>query len=205
MDMANTYVVIAGNIGVGKSSLVALIEKKLGWISYPEEFGENPYLSRFYQDMPRWSFNSQIFFLSSRLRQHQEIAKQKGNVIQDRSIFEDAEIFARNLFNQGHMTQEDWNTYLALYQTISTLLTPPTLIVYLEASVDVLVERIKMRGREYEKGIQPDYLALLNSLYEAWASSFSLCPVLRFDTNGMDFVKHKDHLDKIIRAVQENT
>ena len=131
--MAEYFITIAGNIGVGKSTLTGLLAEKLKWEPVYEAFTENPYLADFYQDMRRWSFHSQVFFLSRRLQQHHDVLKRKSSVIQDRSVYEDAEIFARNLYRQGHLSERDWHCYMELYETLATLLRPPDLVVYLQA------------------------------------------------------------------------
>jgi len=203
MTRVSYFITIAGNIGVGKSTLTTLLAEKLDWKPFFEGFSENPYLSDFYGDMSRWSFHSQVFFLSQRLQQHHHLLQFGQSVIQDRSVYEDAEIFARNLFNQGHMSQRDWLTYSALYKTLSQLLKPPDLVVYLKASVPTIQRRINQRGREYEQSIATDYLAQLNELYEKWVSNFTLCPVLTVATDNLDYVQHDDHLNQIVNRIQE--
>ena len=195
--MKKKFLTIAGNIGVGKSTLVRLLTQQTGWQPVYEAFEENPYLADFYADMSRWSFNSQIFFLSRRLKQHFELLQQQHSIIQDRSVYEDAEIFAKNLFRQGDMSERDWNCYYDLYQTMTTMLQAPDLIIYLKASVNTLNHRIQQRGRAYEMGISPAYLARLNTLYDEWAENFSLSPVLTVETDGLDYVLHKTHLAQI--------
>ncbi len=203
MKETTYFITIAGNIGVGKSTLTNLLAEKLGWIPFLEGFGENPYLGDFYDDMSRWSFHSQVFFLSQRLRQHYRLLQHTSSVIQDRSVYEDAEIFARNLFNQGHLSQRDWSSYLSLYQTLSQLLRPPHLVVYLKASTNTLQRRITQRGRDYERNIDLDYLAQLNQLYDDWAAGFKLCPVLTVATDNLDFLQHDAHLSQIAGRIQE--
>ena len=197
------FITVAGNIGVGKSTLVELICKELGWQPFFEPVTHNPYLSDFYGDMDSWSFHSQIFFLTHRLRNHKELERAEGSIIQDRSIYEDAEIFAKNLYLQGHFNQRDYETYESLYQTMSEFLVAPDLVIYLRASVGTLTRRIKQRSRVYEQTINPDYLQQLNKLYESWISSFSICPVLTIPADDLDFVKHPKHLQLVIRKIQE--
>jgi deoxyadenosine/deoxycytidine kinase len=197
------FVAIAGNIGVGKSTLTSLMSSKLGWEPFLEAVTENPYLVDFYQDMPRWGFHSQIFFLLRRVRQHQESLQHGGSVIQDRSVYEDAEIFARNLYLQGNMSDRDWATYLDLYKTSSSLLHPPDLVVYLKASVPTLLKRIAQRGRDYEQSVPYEYLESLNRLYDEWATNFSLCPVLTVATDKLNYVLHEGHLDQVIGVIQD--
>ncbi len=203
MRRGRWFVAIAGNIGVGKSTLTELLARRLGWEPYFEAVDENPYLADFYQDMRRWSFHSQIFFLSRRLRHHYDLLKRNGSVIQDRCVYEDAEIFARNLYLQALMGERDYRVYRDLYETVVHILPPPDLVVYLQASVPTLLERIRRRGREYEQGIDPAYLERLNNLYDDWASTFDLCPVLTIPTDDLDFVLYPAHLDLIVQRVQE--
>jgi deoxyadenosine/deoxycytidine kinase len=153
--------------------------------------------------MRRWSFHSQVFFLSRRLKQHHSLLQGPRSVIQDRSVYEDAEIFARNLYQQGNMSQRDWRAYTDLYQTLAALLQPPHLVVYLKASVPTLRRRITQRGRGYEQQIADTYLAQLNDLYDIWAADFRLSPVLTVDTNNLDYVQHNAHLDQIWRRIED--
>jgi deoxyadenosine/deoxycytidine kinase len=197
------FVAIAGNIGVGKSTLTSLMSSKLGWEPFLEPVSDNPYLADFYQDMPRWGFHSQVFFLLRRVRQHQQALQRTDSIIQDRSIYEDAEIFARNLYDQGAMSRREWDTYLDLYKTSASLLGSPHLVVYLRASVPTLQRRIAQRGRDYERSVSSDYLAGLNRLYDEWASSFSLCPVLTVETDRLNYVLHEGHLDRVIGVIQD--
>ncbi len=197
------YIAVAGNIGVGKSTLVEMICQRIGFQPFYEPVTENPYLADFYADMNTWSFHSQIFFLTHRIRLHWQLTLSSGSVIQDRSIYEDAEIFARNLFLQGKMDERDYQTYHALYQTLTEFLTPPDLVIYLRASVDTLVRRIKQRDRTYEQTMPEDYLEQLNTLYESWIANFTFCPVLTVPADSLDYVKHPRHLALIIQKVQD--
>jgi deoxyadenosine/deoxycytidine kinase len=197
------YVAVAGNIGVGKSTLVELLCQKLGWTPFYEPVTENPYLADFYGDMQAWAFHSQVFFLSHRLRAHHELARHPGSVIQDRSVYEDAEIFAQNLYLQGHIHPRDYETYRELYRTLVEFLPPPDLVIYLRASAATLFERITRRGREYERTIRVEYLASLNNLYEKWIAGFTLCPVLTVPADDLDYVAHPGHLRLIARKVEE--
>jgi len=197
------FVAVAGNIGVGKSTLVEMLCTKLGWEPFYEPAAENPYLADFYGDMPAWSFHSQIFFLSHRLRSHHELAKHPTSLIQDRSVYEDAEVFAQNLFRQGHIQPRDYQTYRELYETVIGFLPPPDLVIYLRASVPTLLSRIESRGRDYERTIAPDYLAGLNDLYESWIAGFTLCPVLTVPADDLDFVAHPGHLDLVAAKVDD--
>lgn len=200
--MANYFITVAGNIGVGKSTLTALLAERLNWEPVFEAFTENPYLPDFYKDMRRWSFHSQVFFLSRRLQQHHDLLQKKNSVIQDRSVYEDAEIFAQNLYHQGHMSNRDWQCYQELYTTLATLLRPPDLVVYLKASVPSLQQRIGHRGREYERTISEAYLTQLNELYDLWAARFRLCPLLTVDTENLNYVQYETHLDKIWQRIE---
>ena len=195
--MPTLFVTIAGNIGVGKSSLVALLSRKLGWEPVFEAVEDNPYLADFYEDMNRWSFHSQVYFLVRRLKEHHDLLQQPNAVLQDRSVYEDAEIFARNLFRQGHLSERDWLSYYELYQTLAHLLKPPDLVIYLRASMPTLRRRIAGRGREYERNIADSYLQDLNQLYDEWVSNFRLSPVLTVDTDNLDYVQYDEHLEQI--------
>jgi deoxyadenosine/deoxycytidine kinase len=197
------YIVVAGNIGAGKSTLVNLLCPRLDFQPFFEPVTENPYLADFYQDMDAWSFHSQVFFLAHRLKIQQDLALFPGSVIQDRSIYEDAEIFVHNLYRQGHLSQRDFDTYQTLYQTVAGFLPHPDLVVYLRASVDTLVQRVTLRNREYERSINPEYLAQLNVLYENWISNFTLCPVLTVPADDLDYVAHPRHLDLVIQKISE--
>ena len=201
--MTKYFITIAGNIGVGKSTLVKLLSQKSDWEPVFEAFAENPYLEDFYQDMRRWSFHSQVFFLSRRLRQHHDLLQSTQSIIQDRSVYEDAEIFARNLYKQGDISQRDWECYYELYQTLVSLLKPPHLMIYLKASVPTLRQRIIQRGRDYEQNIEDTYLEKLNMLYEEWAENFTLSPILTIDTNNLNYVAYEDHLTQIWQKIQE--
>lgn len=197
------YIVVAGNIGVGKSTLVRLLCERLDWEPFYEPVTENPYLSDFYQDMDAWGFHSQVFFLAHRLQIQRSILLNPASVIQDRSIYEDAEVFALNLYLQGHLSQRDHETYRALYQALNDLLPPPDLMIYLRASVPTLINRIMQRNRNYELSISPDYLHRLNDLYSQWINHFTLCPVLTVPADDLDYVAHPNHLDLIVQKVQE--
>ncbi len=201
--MTKRFIAIAGNIGAGKSSLTTLLSQRLGWEPFYEAVSDNPYLADFYADMPRYAFHSQIFFLSRRLRHHRRLLDFPGSVIQDRSVYEDAEIFARALHNQGHIVPRDYQTYRELYEVLVSFLPPPDLVVYLRASVPTLLQRIALRGRSFEQNISPAYLTELNVLYEAWMRDFSLCPVLTVPADRLDFVHETAHLDLIVSKIEE--
>jgi len=201
--MKKWFVAIAGNIGVGKSSLTEMLGERLGWEPFFEAVSDNPYLADFYQDMARWSFHSQVFFLSRRLRHHHQLLQRPNPVVQDRTVYEDAEVFACNLYRQGLMSERDYRSYRELYEVLSALLPPPDLVVYLRASVPTLMARIAQRGRPFERNIAPEYLAQLNELYEDWIGRFNLCPVLTVPSDRLDFVANSHHLDLIVEKVLE--
>ncbi len=197
------FVAIAGNIGVGKSTLVTMLCERLGWQPFYEPVAENPYLADFYIDMRQWAFHSQIFFLTHRLRAHRQLIEHPTSAIQDRSVYEDAEVFARNLYRQGLISDRDYGAYRELYGVLCVFLPPPDLVVYLRASVPTLLSRISQRGRDYERQITAVYLAQLNELYEEWIGNFSLCPVLSVPADDLDYVAHPRHLDLIVQKVEE--
>jgi deoxyadenosine/deoxycytidine kinase len=201
--MMKKFVAVAGNIGVGKSTLVALLCNQLGWEPFYEPVTENPYLADFYSDMRTWAFHSQIFFLTHRLRIHRQLLDHPSSAIQDRSVYEDAEIFALNLYRRGSIQDRDYRTYRELYEVLTEFLPPPDLVIYLRSSVPTLLARIARRGRDYERQITSDYLAQLNQLYETWIANFSLCPVLSVPADDLDYVANSGHLQLIVQKVQE--
>ncbi|MFC2015934.1 deoxynucleoside kinase [Chloroflexota bacterium] len=195
------FIGVAGNVGAGKSTLTRLLSEFLCWEPFFEVVDDNPYLADFYQNMRTWSFHSQVFFLSRRLSHHRLIIERPGTVVQDRTVYEDAEVFARNLYLQGNMTERDWQSYWDLYQTVTTILPPPDLVIYLQASVPALQERIQQRGRDYEQKIETEYLTQLNHLYGEWVDSFTLCPVLTVPTDNLNFASVNSHLELIANRV----
>lgn len=197
------FVAVAGNIGVGKSTLVDKLATHLHWNPYYEPVAENPYLKDFYADMRAWAFQSQVFFLRHRLSMHLDLLADPISVIQDRSVYEDAEIFAKNLYLSGQMDERDYSTYRALYQLFCDMLRPPDLVIYLRASVPTLQRRIAQRGRDFESKISDDYLQQLNGLYEDWVTNFSLCPVLTVPTDEMNFVTNGGLVDLVTRKMSE--
>jgi deoxyadenosine/deoxycytidine kinase len=201
--MMKRFVAIAGNVGVGKSTLTGLLAERLGWEPFFEAVDENPYLADFYDEMRAWSFHSQIFFLSRRLRHHRQLLDHPNSVVQDRSVYEDAEVFACNLYVHGDMDERDYQSYRDLYEVLTSFLPPPDLVVYLRASVTTLAQRIGQRGRDYEKGISTEYLERLNVLYERWIDDFKLCPVLTVPADELDFVANDDHLTLITEKILE--
>ena len=199
----NKFIAIAGNIGVGKSTLVKMLSAEMKWEPFYEPVTENPYLADFYQNMSAWAFHSQVFFLTHRLRSHFQLAQHPSSVVQDRSVYEDAEIFAQNLYRQGNMKERDYKTYRELYETTTQFLPPPDLVIYLRASVPTLMNRINSRGRDYERKITPEYLQNLNDLYESWIENFTLCPILAIPADDLDYVAHPGHLRLIVSKVEK--
>jgi deoxyadenosine/deoxycytidine kinase len=197
------FIAVAGNIAVGKSTLTALLTENLGWEAYYEAVDDNPYLADFYQDMQQWSFHSQVFFLSRRLRHHRQLVDRPGTVVQDRTVYEDAEIFAENLYRQGNMAERDYRTYRDLYEAMTLFLPPPDLVVYLRAAVPTLQARIRMRGRDFEQEVPAAYLEQLNILYEEWIEGFALCPVLTVPSDDLDFVRYNSHMELIAAKIVE--
>ncbi|MGD8555349.1 MAG: deoxynucleoside kinase [Anaerolineales bacterium] len=195
------FIAVSGNIGVGKSTLVKLLSDKLQWEPFYEPVEENPYLADFYQDMRTWAFHSQIFFLTRRLKIHYMLSRHPSSAIQDRSVYEDAEVFAHNLFLQNHIGERDYKSYRDLYQVLTEFLPPPDLMIYLRASVETLIDRIAHRGRDYERQIQPEYLEQLNALYESWVDGFTLCPVLKVPADDLDYVAHNSHLELVVSKI----
>jgi deoxyadenosine/deoxycytidine kinase len=182
-------IAIAGNMGVGKSSLTDLLAARLGWTPFYEAVDDNPYLADFYQDMRQWSFHSQIFFLSRRLRCHRKVLHHPSTVVQDRTIYEDAEVFARNLYQRHNISDRDYQVYRSLYEEFIQFLPSPNLIIYLKASVPTLIARIHRRGRDFERDVSPLYLQQLNELYNSWIEDFTLCPILTIPADDLDFVR----------------
>jgi deoxyadenosine/deoxycytidine kinase len=197
------FVAVAGNIGSGKSSLTRLLSARFGWKPFFESVEDNPYLGDFYADMKRWSFHLQVYFLSNRFRSHKSIAEGPDSVILDRVIYEDAEIFARNLFEIGNMEERDFQNYRALYGVMTEYLRPPDLLIYLRASVDTLVKQIALRGRDFEQSIRREYLEQLNRHYETWVRAYSLGPLLVVETDALDFVSKAEDLDAIVRMIAD--
>jgi deoxyadenosine/deoxycytidine kinase len=197
------FVTVAGNIGAGKSSLTRLLGERFRWKPYYESVDDNPYLSDFYTDMHRWSFHLQIYFLANRFKCHKLIVESSESVIQDRSIYEDAEIFARNLYDIGKMEKRDYDNYASLFHVMMEYLKPPDLMIYLEASVDTLVRQITRRGRSFEQGIQRGYLEQLNNLYTDWIDNYKLGPLLVIPSDNLDFVNKNEDLAHVIALVKD--
>jgi deoxyadenosine/deoxycytidine kinase len=196
------YIAVAGNIGAGKSSLTGLLGKNFGWTTYYESVDNNPYLSDFYDDMRRWSFNLQIYFLSSRFRHQKEIQNAGENLVQDRTIYEDVEIFAKNLHEMGLMSNRDYENYRSLFAEMVHYLQPPDLLIYLRAEVPTLVRQIQKRGRNYENTIRIEYLERLNGLYEDWIDRYEHDKLI-IDTDNLDFVNNEEDLGKVIGLVEQ--
>lgn len=195
------HIAIAGNIGSGKTTLAGLLSKHYGWEAHYEDVDTNPYLNNFYEDMQRWSFNLQIYFLNSRFRQVVEVHKKNKKVIQDRTIYEDAYIFAPNLHAMGLMSSRDFNNYSSLFELMSSLIDPPDLLIYLKASVPTLVNQIQKRGRDYENTIRLDYLKKLNERYEEWISGYDLGKLLIINVDNLKFSESQQDLGEIIQRI----
>ncbi len=205
MEKQKLYVAIAGNIGAGKTTLTRMLSEKLGWKSFYERVVDNPYLSDFYADMDRWSFHLQVFFLSNRFIDQKKITDWPDSCIQDRSIYEDVEIFAYTLHQQGHLNDRDYKNYQDLFAIMVSYLRKPDLIIYLRSSVENLQKHIQKRGRDYEKTIDPDYLEQLNAAYEAWIerAQNDNFKVLTFDMNNRDFESNEDDFNLIYHSIRE--
>jgi len=207
--MPKRIIVVAGNIGAGKTSLTERLGARLGWQTAFESVADNPYLPDFYADMRAWSFHLQVFFLGHRAQQYLELAHSPQSAILDRSIFEDAHIFARALHHLGNIDERDYLSYRRVFDLLVSSLPPPNLLIYLKAPVSVLFERIRRRGRAIEGGITPEYLALLESFYNEWLASFDICPVLTIHTGELDkerpldFVHNSHHLDIVVERIQD--
>lgn len=195
------HIAVAGNIGSGKTTLTTLLAKQYKWEPHYEDAEDNPYLNDFYEDMQRWSFNLQVYFLNSRFAQVQQFRKSKKTVIQDRTIYEDAYIFAPNLHAMGLMTTRDFENYFSLYKVMEGFVKAPDLLIYLRASVPTLVNQIQKRGREYEEAIRLDYLKRLNERYEAWISTYDHGKLLIIDIDNNNFTDNKEDLGSIIEKI----
>ena len=195
------HIAIAGNIGSGKTTLTSLLSKQYKWEPHYEDADDNPYLNDFYEDMQRWSFNLQIYFLNSRFNQVMQIRKSSKTIIQDRTIYEDAHIFAPNLHAMGLMTTRDFNNYLSLFELMNSFIKPPDLLIYLRGTVPVLVSQISKRGRDYEEAIRIDYLKRLNERYEAWISTYEMGKLLIIDIDDIKFAEKKEDLGQVIERI----
>jgi deoxyadenosine/deoxycytidine kinase len=195
------HIAIAGNIGSGKTTLAGLLAKHYGWDAHFEDVDDNPYLNDFYEDMQRWSFNLQIYFLNTRFNQILQIKKSGKTVVQDRTIYEDAYIFAPNLHSMGLMSTRDFENYFTLFNLISSLISPPDLVIYLRASIPTLVKQIQQRGRKYESSIRLDYLKKLNDRYESWGTAYNLGKIITIDVDNHNFPENPEHLSVVIDKI----
>jgi len=201
--MVKRTIVVAGNIGAGKTSLTERLGGRLGWQTAFESVADNPYLPDFYADMRSWSFHLQVFFLGHRAEQYLALAKSPQSAILDRSIYEDAYIFARALHHMDNLSERDFLAYRTLFDLVVSRLPAPDLLIYLKAPVAIIYERIQRRGRAIEGGITPEYLALLESFYDDWMIAFDICPVLTIRTDDLDFVHKPGHLDIVVERIQD--
>ncbi|MBC7384920.1 MAG: deoxynucleoside kinase [Cryobacterium sp.] len=195
------FIAIAGNIGTGKTTLTNMLSRRFGWEAHFEVVADNPYLSDFYQDMSRWSFPLQIFFLNHRFKAHQRVTAGENSAIQDRSIYEDANIFARNLFEQNMMSERDYRNYLELYESMVAFLNPPDLVLYLRKSLPRLKEQIVLRGRDYEKNIPDEYLSSLNRYYDDWMANYALGNKLVIESDDLNFLKNPEDFEEICQKI----
>ena len=201
--MPKRLILLAGNIGAGKTSLTERIGEKLGWATAYESVADNPYLPDFYKSMKDWAFHLQIFYLGHRTEQYLHFMNLAESAILDRSLYEDAHIFARALQHMGNMSDRDYQAYIRLYNLVVNSLPKPDLLIYLDAPVSVLMERIRRRARNIETGISEEYLRLLESFYEDWMGSFDLCPVLTIRSDDLDFVHKSEHLEIVVQRIKE--
>ena len=199
--MPKRFILVAGNIGAGKTSLTERLGQRLGWTTAYESVQDNPYLADFYSDMRAWAFHLQVFFLGHRAEQHLALARSPESAIIDRSIYEDAEVFTRASLVLGNVSQRDYDTYFRLYELVVSHLPPPDLLIYLRAPVPILLDRIRSRGREIERGVTADYLSLLESFYDRWVAAFDLGPVLTIKSDDLDFVHKARHLETVVRRI----
>lgn len=198
------FVVVAGNIGSGKTTLTKKLSERLGWKPHFESVQDNPYLADFYADMSRWSFPLQVYFLNHRFNTHREIEGLPASSIQDRSIYEDANIFARSLYDQGKLDKRDYENYRQLYDSMIQFLNPPTLMIFLRRSIPKLQERIKQRGRDYEQAIPTEYLTSLNEYYDEWYANYNLGKSLIVDTDELDFLDNEEHFDRLVKKIWDS-
>lgn len=198
------FVVVAGNIGSGKTTLTKKLSERLGWKPHFESVQDNPYLADFYHDMSRWSFPLQVYFLNHRFNTHRQIESLPASSIQDRSIYEDANIFARSLYDQGKLDKRDYDNYRQLYESMIQFLNPPTLMIFLRRSIPKLQERIKQRGRDYEQAIPTEYLTSLNEYYDEWYANYNQGKSLIVDTDELDFLENEEHFDRLVKKIWDS-
>jgi deoxyadenosine/deoxycytidine kinase len=198
------FVVVAGNIGSGKTTLTKKLSERLGWKPHFESVQDNPYLADFYKDMGRWSFPLQVYFLNHRFNTHRQIEALPASSIQDRSIYEDANIFARSLYDQGKLDKRDYENYRTLYDSMIQFLSPPTLMIFLRRSIPKLQDRIKQRGRDYEQAIPVEYLTSLNEYYDEWYANYNLGKSLIVDTDELDFLDNEEHFDRLVKKIWDS-
>ncbi|HSR31739.1 MAG TPA: deoxynucleoside kinase [Anaerolineae bacterium] len=201
--MTKRFALVAGNIASGKTSLTERLGARMGWRTAYESVADNPYLADFYADMSKWSFHLQVFFLGHRAHQHLELARCSESAIADRSIYEDAHIFARALYHLGNLSERDYQAFRQVFELVVDSLPHPDLLLYLKAPVPLLMERIGERGRAMERGITAEYLSLLETFYTEWLQGFDLCPVLTIRTDDLDFVHRPGHLDIVVQRIQD--
>ncbi|MFZ2098456.1 MAG: deoxynucleoside kinase [Anaerolineales bacterium] len=201
--MTKRTVIVAGNIGAGKTSLAERLSERMGWHCAFESVADNPYLADFYTDMRAWAFHLQIFFLGHRASQYLKLANDPQSVIFDRTIYEDECIFARALFHMGNVEERDYLSYRRVFDLITSQLPPPDLLIYLKAPVPILMKRIQSRARSIETGITDEYLSLLESFYDDWLKTFDVCPVLTIRSDDLDFVHRPQHLDIVVQRIQD--
>lgn len=202
MKGVNQHIAVAGNIGSGKTTLSKILAKHYNWELELEDLQDNPYITDFYEDMQRWSFNLQVYFLNVRFNNIRKIRSNSNPVIQDRTVYEDAYIFAPNLHAMGLMSTRDFETYISLFRSLNSMLPPPDLMIYLRASIPTLVKQIQQRGREYEDSIRLDYLKRLNERYEAWVASYKLGNLVVIDIDELDFINNEEDTNAIINRVE---
>ena len=201
--MNKKFIAIGGNIGIGKSTLTKKLAEHYGLQPYLEPVTENPYLKDFYRDMKKWAWHSQMFFLGKRLQDHYNLVRDKHSVVQDRSLYENAEIFAKNLYRQGFIAKREWNVYQDVYKTVIQILPAPDLIIYLKASVDKIMQRIQSRGRDFEKNISKDYVSNLNELYDEWMGNFKLSQVIVINYDDLDLKNNTIDFEAFLEVVNE--
>ena len=199
--MITPFIGFAGNIGSGKTTFTRLISKSQNWIPFYEPVSDNPYLEDFYNDMPRWSFNLQVYFLHKRFEMHKKMSQMKMGVVQDRTIFEDKEIFAKNLYEMKKISQRDWENYSGLFASMVSFLKKPDLVIYLKASTDILLKRIQSRNRDFEKNVDPGYIRTLNVAYDRWVEKEKRYPIIIINTDNFNIYKDQQSFKKIEKKI----